>query len=108
MHARVVLCGHISTYNDTGQSAPGPSNYVNLIQQRATMQGFLAFDEVPRFPEIGEQLRAWHEAGDIVVRTERFEGLERAVDALNAMFTGANTGKIVITLPPGDERDAAR
>jgi NADPH-dependent curcumin reductase CurA len=33
------------------------------------------------------------------VRTERFDGLEHAVDALNAMFTGANTGKIVITLP---------
>ena len=109
MGARVVLCGHISTYNDeAGVKAPGPSNYVNLIQQRATMQGFLAFDQVPRFPEIGEQLRAWHEAGSIVVRTERFEGLERSVDALNAMFTGANTGKIVITLPPGGHGDAAR
>lgn len=95
MHARVVLCGHISTYTDD-EKAPGPSNYVNLIQQRATMRGFLAFDDIPRFPEIGERLRAWHRAGDLVVRTERFEGLERSVDALNAMFTGANTGKIVI------------
>ena len=95
MHARVVLCGHISTYTDD-EKAPGPSNYVNLIQQRATMRGFLSFDDIPRFPEIGEQLRDWHRAGDLVVRTERFEGLERSVDALNAMFTGANTGKIVI------------
>jgi len=95
MHARVVLCGHISTYTDADK-APGPSNYVNLIQQRATMRGFLAFDDIPRFPEIGEQLRAWHRAGDLVVRTERFEGLDRSVDALNAMFTGANTGKIVV------------
>jgi hypothetical protein len=100
LHARVVLCGHISSYlDDEGHKAPGPSNYVNLIQQRATMRGFLAFDDVPRFPEIGEQLRAWHESGEIRVRTERFDGLEHAVDALNAMFTGANTGKIVITLP---------
>lgn len=95
MHARVVLCGHISTYTDDGRS-PGPSNYVNLIQQRATMRGFLAFDDIPRFPEIGERLRAWHRAGELVVRTERFVGLDRAVDALNAMFTGANTGKIVV------------
>lgn len=97
MHARVVLCGHIASYNDD-EPPPGPSNYVQLIQQRATMRGFLAFDDVPRFPEIGEQLRAWHEAGDIVVRTQRFEGLEHGVDALNAMFTGANTGKIIIAL----------
>lgn len=95
LHARVVLCGHIASYNDT-EKAPGPSNYVNLIQQRATMQGFLAFDEVPRFPEIGETLRKWHESGQMVVRTERFEGLGSGVDALNAMFTGANTGKIVM------------
>lgn len=95
MHARVVLCGHIATYNETGKQ-PGPANYINLIQQRASMTGFLAIDDVPRFPEIGEQLRAWHEAGDLVVRTERFDGLEAGVDALNAMFTGANTGKIVL------------
>ena len=25
-----------------------------------------------------------------------FEGLESAVDALNALFTGANTGKVII------------
>ncbi|MFZ4669357.1 MAG: NADP-dependent oxidoreductase [Microthrixaceae bacterium] len=95
MHARVVLCGHISSYTDD-EKPPGPSNYTNLIQQRATMQGFLSFDEIPRFPEIGDQLRAWHLAGDLRVRTERFDGLEHAVDALNAMFTGANTGKIVV------------
>lgn len=95
MHARVVLCGHISSYTDE-QKPAGPSNYTNLIQQRATMQGFLSFDEIPRFPEIGERLRAWHRAGDLQVRVERFNGLEHAVDALNAMFTGANTGKIVV------------
>jgi len=95
VHARVVLCGAISTYNDTERS-PGPANYLNLIQQRASMTGFLAIDEVHRFNEIGEELRAWHEAGDITVQSEVFDGLGSAVDALNAMFTGANTGKIVI------------
>ena len=102
LHARVVLCGHIATYNESGK-APGPANYINLIQQRASMTGFLAIDQVPRFPEIGEQLRAWHEAGDIVVRTQRYVGLDSGVDALNAMFTGANTGKIVIAVPPATE-----
>ncbi|MFV0316407.1 MAG: zinc-binding dehydrogenase [Microthrixaceae bacterium] len=97
LHARVVLCGHIASYlDDPNTAAPGPSNYVQLIQQRATMTGFLAFDDVPRFPEIGEKLRAWHTAGDIVVRTQRYEGLGSGVDALNAMFTGSNIGKIVI------------
>ena len=97
MHARVVLCGAISTYNDTEKS-PGPSNYLNLIQQRASMTGFLALDDVPRFNEIGAQLRAWEQDGTLRYHAEVFDGLASSVDALNAMFTGANTGKIVIRL----------
>jgi NADPH-dependent curcumin reductase CurA len=97
VHARVVLCGAISTYNDT-EKAPGPSNYLNLIQQRASMTGFLALDDVPRFNEIGAQLRAWEQEGTLRYHAEVFDGLESSVDALNAMFTGANTGKIVIKL----------
>lgn len=101
LHARVVLCGAISTYNDTAK-APGPANYVNLIQQRASMTGFLALDEIPRFPEIGEQLRAWERDGRLRYHAEVFDGLDSAVAALNAMFTGANTGKVVIRLSPPD------
>ncbi len=95
LHARVVLCGAISVYNETEKS-PGPSNYLNLLQQRASMTGFLAIDDVPRFGEIGEQLREWVRQGRLTYRVHNFEGLESSVDALNAMFTGANTGKILI------------
>ena len=97
LHARVVLCGAISTYNDTERS-PGPSNYVNLIQQRATMTGFLALDDVPRMPAIGEILRGWEQDGELRYQADVFEGLGSSVDALNAMFEGHNTGKIVIQL----------
>ncbi|CAN5431809.1 NADP-dependent oxidoreductase [soil metagenome] len=99
MHARVVLCGAISGDNDTGKP-PGPSNYLNLIQQRASMTGFLALDDIPRFPEIGEQLRAWVDEGKLQYQVHEFDGLESSVDALNAMFTGANTGKIMIRMGP--------
>lgn len=104
LHARVVLCGAISVYNDTDRT-PGPANYVNLIQQRASMTGFLALDDVPRFPEIGERLRAWEREGRLRYHAVVFDGLESSVDALNAMFTGANTGKIVIRL--GDRRSVS-
>jgi len=97
LHARVVLCGAIATYNDT-QKAPGPSNYLQLIQQRATMTGFLSLDDVPRFGEIGERLRTWEREGRLRYHADVFDGLGSSVDALNAMFTGANTGKIVIRL----------
>jgi NADPH-dependent curcumin reductase CurA len=97
LHARIVLCGAISSYGEA-ELPPGPAHYVNLIQQRATMTGFLSLDDVPRFPEIGERLRAWEAEGRLRYHAEVFEGLDRAVQALNAMFTGANTGKVVIRL----------
>ena len=99
MHARVVLCGAIAGYNDA-EKPPGPSNYLNLIQQRASMTGFLALDDIPRFGEIGEQLRAWVDEGRLRYQAHFFDGLESSVDALNAMFTGANTGKIIIRNHP--------
>ena len=94
---RVVLCGAISSYNDEHRP-PGPANYLNLIQRRGSMRGFLSLDHWGRFPEIAGVLAGWVAEGKLQYRTEQFDGLESAVDALNAMFLGRNTGKIVIKL----------
>jgi NADPH-dependent curcumin reductase CurA len=92
---RVALCGAISVYNDT-HKPPGPANYLELINRRGTMQGFIALDHWGRFPEIRETLRAWVEDGSLRHVEHTFEGLGSAVEALNALFTGANTGKVVV------------
>jgi NADPH-dependent curcumin reductase CurA len=97
MHARVVLCGAIAIYNEQGRP-PGPSNYFQLINRRARMEGFLSLDHWDRFGEVATILGAWIAEGRLRYRTQVYEGLESAVDALNALFTGANTGKIVIRL----------
>jgi NADPH-dependent curcumin reductase CurA len=94
---RVVLCGAISSYNDH-HKPPGPANYLNLISRRASMQGFISWDYWGRWAEITDQLRAWVQDGSLRYRTHIFEGLEAAPDALNAMFTGENIGKIVVKL----------
>ncbi len=98
MHARVVLCGAIAIYNEHGRP-PGPANYFQLISRRASMQGFLSLDYWDRFPEVAGQLGEWLAEGKLQYRTQVYEGLESAVDALNALFTGDNTGKTVIRLP---------
>lgn len=92
---RVVLCGAISVYNEQGKP-PGPANYLELINRRGTMSGFIALDHWDRFPEIREILRSWVEDGSLRHVEHTFEGLGSAVDALNALFTGANTGKVVV------------
>ncbi|HKE73976.1 MAG TPA: NADP-dependent oxidoreductase [Acidimicrobiales bacterium] len=97
MHARVVLCGAIAIYNEHGRP-PGPANYFQLINRRARMEGFLSLDHWDRFAEVAGILGTWMAEGRLRYRTELYEGLGSAVDALNALFTGANTGKTVIRL----------
>ena len=97
LRARIALCGAIAVYNDQVKP-PGPSNYLNLISRRGKMQGFISLDWWDRFPTATAQLAAWVADGKIKYRISWFEGLESAPDALNAMFTGANIGKVVIRL----------
>jgi NADPH-dependent curcumin reductase CurA len=94
-HARVVLCGAISSYNDH-HKPPGPRNYLNLIGRRARMEGFISWDHWGRWAEITGILGEWVADGRLRHRSHVFEGLESGPQALNAMFTGANIGKVVI------------
>jgi NADPH-dependent curcumin reductase CurA len=94
-HARVVLCGAISSYNDR-HKPPGPPNYLNLISRRARMEGFISWDSWGRYAEIMETLGGWVKSGELRHRSHVFEGLESAPQALNAMFTGENIGKVMI------------
>jgi NADPH-dependent curcumin reductase CurA len=94
-NGRVVLCGAISSYNDA-HKPPGPANYLNLISRRGRMQGFISWDYWGRWAEITEQLEKWMFEGKLVHREHIFDGLDAAPDALNAMFTGENVGKIVV------------
>ena len=105
--ARVALCGAISTYNTTGEPAP-IHRYMNLVVKRARMQGFLVLDYLDRFPEAVLQLVAWVGEGRIQWREHIVDGLEQAPRALNMLFTGENTGKLMVRVgpdPTGEPRD---
>jgi hypothetical protein len=96
MKGRVVLCGAISQYNQG--RAVGPRNYLNLIVKRARMEGFLIFDYLDRFPEAEARMAGWVKEGAVKHREHVVEGLEHAGDALNLLFSGDNTGKVVVTV----------
>ncbi|MCX6511814.1 MAG: NADP-dependent oxidoreductase [Actinobacteria bacterium] len=93
----IALCGAISTYNAT-QAPLGPSNYAMLIVKRAIMQGFLVLDYAPRFGEAQGALLELLLAGKLWHAEHLVSGLEAAPEALNLLFTGGNTGKLVVTL----------
>ena len=95
-HARVVICGAISGYNAT-EPQPGPSRYLSLLINRATMAGFIIFDYQRRYPEAQAALRHWISRGDLIT-SEQVEpgGIAAFGDTLNLLFDGANTGKLVL------------
>jgi NADPH-dependent curcumin reductase len=95
LRGRIVLCGAISGYNDRG-AAKGPANYANLIIKRGRMEGFLILDYFDRFVEGQAEMAGWLAEGKIKSSEHIVEGLENAPQALNLLFTGGNTGKVMV------------
>ncbi|WP_099037579.1 NADP-dependent oxidoreductase [Mycobacterium neglectum] len=97
LRGRVVLCGAISTYNDDGPPT-GPSNYLTLLVRRGRMEGFIIIDYLDRFGPAQMEMAGWIAEGKIKSSEHIVEGLEKAPDALNLLFTGGNTGKVIVAL----------
>jgi NADPH-dependent curcumin reductase len=93
--ARIALCGSISQYNEV-ELQPGPRHIVNLVPQRARMEGFLLLDFQERFLDGILQLGQWVEEGRIKYAEEIVDGLEQAPSAMRKLFTGENTGKLIV------------
>jgi NADPH-dependent curcumin reductase CurA len=95
LHARIVACGMISQYN-AQHPEPGPSNLGIIIGQRARIEGFIVLDFLSRAMEGALKLIGWHMSGRLQYRVDMVEGLEKAPEALNRLFSGANQGKLVV------------
>jgi NADPH-dependent curcumin reductase CurA len=96
LRARIALCGMISDYTrDQGQ---GITNLRHLIFKRARIEGFLVMDYLPRAMEAMQALGGWLQQGRIKYKVDLVRGLENAVAAMNRLLTGANTGKVIVTL----------
>ncbi|MEM1113950.1 MAG: NADP-dependent oxidoreductase [Pseudomonadota bacterium] len=93
--ARVVLCGGISRYNETGPLA-GPKNYFNLIYRRARMEGFIVIDYAKRFPEASSYLVDHLRSGELKHHETVLDGFEQLPQALMDLFTGGNIGKQLV------------
>jgi len=103
--ARIVLCGCISQYNSSPEQYQGPRNYFwTLLVARAKMEGFIFTDYIPEFPQaIGELLGLMKE-GKLKTKEHVIDGLDKAPEATNLLFTGGNHGKLMIRVAqlPGE------
>jgi len=96
-NARVAICGAISQYNAT-EAIAGPSNYLSLLVNHATMTGFVVSDYGARYGEGVKEMGEWLAAGKLTSREDVVEGFENFPDTLLRLFRGENTGKQVLAL----------
>ena len=94
-HARVVICGAISQYNVT-DGMRGPSNYMSLLVNHASMTGFVFSDYLDRVPEAVKEMAGWLAAGKLKAREDIAEGFDAFPATLLRLFTGENTGKLLL------------
>jgi NADPH-dependent curcumin reductase CurA len=96
MHARVVICGAISQYNAT-EGVKGPSNYLSLLVNRASMTGMVVFDYAARYGEAAREMAGWIAEGRLKAREDVVPGgIAAFPGALLKLFKGENTGKLVL------------
>jgi NADPH-dependent curcumin reductase CurA len=97
-HARVVICGAISQYN-ASEAITGPANYLSLLINHASMTGFVVSDYFAQWPEGGAQMGEWLARGELKTHEHVVDGLETFPDTFGMLFSGGNTGKLVLAVP---------
>ena len=94
-HARIALCGAVSTYGDP---MAGPSNLFQLVTNEAIMQGFFAHTQVERYPEARAALAQWLDEGKLNAPEYMLQGIDCVGQAFSDLFAGQNFGKTVVKL----------
>ena len=100
MHARVVICGAISQYNNM-TAIKGPSNYLSLLVNRATMQGMVVMDYAKDYGTAAQNMGGWMMQGKLKSREDIYEGIENFHDTFQRLFTGEKNGKLVLKVKEG-------
>ena len=95
LHARIVICGAISQYNNTSP-IKGPSNYLSLLVNRAKMEGIVVFDNAKHYGEAAIELAGWLQAGKMQAKEHIEQGIENFPKVLNMLFKGQNFGKLIL------------
>ena len=94
---RMSICGQISGYNSETLQ-PGPRNWINILVKRLKVQGFIVFDYQARAKEAFIDMSKWMAEGKLQHKNHIVDGLENAVSSLKMLFSGENTGKMIVKI----------
>lgn len=94
-HARIVICGAISQYNNT-TAIKGPSNYLSLLVNRARMEGMVVMDYAKDYRKAAAEMGLWMSQGKLKSKEDVYEGIENFYDTFLRLFSGEKLGKLVL------------
>lgn len=95
--ARFIECGMISIYNNT-EPTPGPRNMAYIVGKRIKMQGFIVTDFMDMREQFVADMGAWVREGKVKWEETVENGVENAPKAFLNLFSGGNTGKMLVKL----------
>jgi NADPH-dependent curcumin reductase CurA len=95
-YARFAMCGMIETYNEG--TPEGLSNVMRIVRARIRMQGFIIFDYNHRIGEFHAAMGQWVKDGLIRSDETIYEGLAETPRAFLDLFSGGNSGKMLVRL----------
>ena len=95
-NARFAMCGMIDSYNG---GEPTQLKYImRVIAMRVRLQGFIYTDYLGQLGEFYRDMGAMMAAGQLKSRDTVMDGLDQTLDAFMGLFSGANTGKMLVKL----------
>jgi NADPH-dependent curcumin reductase CurA len=68
------------------------------VLKRITIQGFIVRDHEDMRAEFEQRVAGWLRSGELVNQDTVYDGLERSVEALFGVMSGANVGKMLVSL----------
>ncbi|MCA8904646.1 MAG: NADP-dependent oxidoreductase [Hyphomonas sp.] len=95
--ARFAECGMIAQYNETGTPV-GPHNIIQVVGKQLKIQGFIVSTHIDMQPAFLADMAKWIASGQMQFNETVMEGIDKAPDAFLGLFSGANTGKMLVKL----------
>merc|ERR1712066_516737 len=97
---RVVMCGAISQYDKPPHARYGVKNLFHVVAKQLKLQGFVVSSFTPEQQAEGiDMMGQWLKEGKLQDRHTAVDGFDQFPAGIRALFTGANTGKMLVRVP---------
>ena len=95
-NARFAICGMIESYNSSEPHAL--RHLIRIIGARIRLKGFIYTDYLAQMGDFYRDMGGWIVAGKVTSRETIRDGLEATPQAFLDLFSGGNTGKMLVRL----------